>query len=236
MAARLAEVFDHVAAMFLLPLYHPVNVAEDVGTLAAMVDRFDLWCAVGYNESAFDAFGVPLAERAPRMEESLTLLERLWTDDGVTFEGEFYRIEQASVNPKATPRVCIGGSARPAVERAGRLGDAWVANVDLTRPAIEKRIRTVEEHGDGVDVIVRRDALVLEDGEAAEAAAHEELEAGYRGWGPDADWLLVGDADSVAEELAALEGLGADEVVVRPMTGAHAEETLREVARAREKR
>nr|NIU71043.1 LLM class flavin-dependent oxidoreductase [Actinomycetota bacterium] len=41
MAARLAERFDRVAAMFLLPLYHPVHVAEDVGTLAALVDEFD---------------------------------------------------------------------------------------------------------------------------------------------------------------------------------------------------
>ncbi len=84
-----------------------------------------------------------------------------------------------------------------------------------------------------MDVIVRRDALVLEDGDAAEAEARERLERGYRGWPAEADWLLVGDAESVAGDLAALEAAGADEVVVRPMANTHAEETLREVARAR---
>ncbi|MDZ7700771.1 MAG: LLM class flavin-dependent oxidoreductase [Halobacteriales archaeon] len=234
MAARLAERFDRVAAMFLLPLYDPIHVAEDAGTLAALVDEFDLWCAVGYNEAAFEAFGVPLAERAGRMEESLALLDALWADDGVTFEGEFYRVHDASVNPKAEPRVCIGGTARPAVERAARLGDAWVANADLPRAGIEQRVRTVEEHGHGVDVVVRRDALVLEDGEAAEAAAEALLADGYRGWGPEADWLLTGDAEAAGEELAALRALGVDEVVVRPMAAEHADETLRGVARARD--
>lgn len=234
MAARLAEPFDRVAAMFLLPLYHPVHVAEDVGTLDALVGQFDFWCAVGYNEAAFDAFGVQMGERAPRMEEALALLDALWSEDGVTFDGEFYAVEDVSVNPKADPRVCIGGSARPAVERAARLGDAWVANADVALPGIEQRIRTVEDVGDGdVDVIVRRDALVLDDGEAARAEAAALLDGGYRGWGPDADWLLVGDADAVAEELADLRAAGADEVVVRPMAGEHARETLREVARAR---
>ncbi len=232
MAARLAERFDRVAAMFLLPLYHPVHVAEDVGTLAALVDEFDLWCAVGYNEAAFAAFGVPLEERAGRMEEALALLDALWNGDDVTFDGEFYSVDGVSVNPKADPRICIGGTARPAVERAARLGDAWVANADLPLEGIEKRVRTVEEHGDGVEVIVRRDALVLEDGDRAEAAARELLEGGYRGWGPDADWLLVGDPASVAEELGTLRDAGASEVVVRPMAAEHAEPTLRGVADA----
>ena len=234
MAARLAGSFDRVAAMFLLPLYHPVHVAEDGGTLDTLVDALDVWCAVGYNESAFAAFGVPLEERAGRMEESLALLDALWSEDGVRFEGEYYAVDGASVNPKADARICIGGTARPAVERAARLGDAWVANADLPLAGIEKRVRTVEEHGDDVDVIVRRDALVLEDGERAEAAARALLEGGYRGWGPDADWLLVGDPGSVAAELATLRDAGASEVVVRPMAGEHAAATLRGVAAARD--
>ena len=234
MAARLAGTFDRVAAMFLLPLYHPVHVAETVGTLDALVERVDFWCAVGYNEAAFAAFGVPMAERAGRLEEGLALLDALWREDGVTFDGEFYVVDGASVNPKADPRVCIGGTARPAVERAARLGDAWVANADVPLEGLEKRVGTVEAHGDGVDVVVRRDALVLEDGERAEAAARERLEGGYRGWGPDADWLLAGDPASVADELDALRAAGASEVVVRPMAAEHAEATLRGVAAARD--
>lgn len=234
-AARLTEHFDRVAAMFLVPLYHPVLLAEQVGTLDALVDVFDFWCAVGYGEAAFSAFDVPLAERAPRFEESLSICRALWAEDDVHFEGEFYTLDGVSVNPKADPRIVVGGTAEPAVRRAGRVGDAWVANADVSLADIEVRLGWLAEEGDGDhDVLVRRDAMVLKDGAAAEAAATDLLETGYRGWSADADWLLVGDAASVAEDLATLRDAGVNEVVVRPMADDRAKETLREVARARD--
>jgi alkanesulfonate monooxygenase SsuD/methylene tetrahydromethanopterin reductase-like flavin-dependent oxidoreductase (luciferase family) len=232
-AARLAAVFDRVGAMFLLPLYDPVLVAEQAGTLAAYADEFDFWCAVGGNPASFDAFGVPRAERAPRLEEALALLDRLWTADDVTFDGEFYRVEGVSVNPKADPRVCVGGGAEPAVRRAGRLGDAWVAGPAESLADIDRKREWFADAGGG-DLVVRRDALVLDDGDRAREVADDLLAGGYRGWPADADWVLAGSPDEVADDLRALRDRGADEVVVRPMSGEHAPETLRGVAEARE--
>lgn len=232
MAGRLSATFDHVAAMFLLPLYHPVLVAEQVATLDAVTDRFDLWCAVGYGPEQFRAFDVPMGERAPRFEELLGILERLWAEDSLTYDGEFYSIDDVSV-PRADPRICIGGTAEPAVRRAGRRGDAWVANADVPLDAIHERIGWVREAGGG-DVIVRRDALVRQDGAVARETARSLLEGGYRGWGADADWVLTGSPADVTESLAELEAIGVDAVVVRPMAADHADETLRGVARARE--
>lgn len=144
-------------------------------------------------------------------------------------------MEAASVNPKADPRRCIGGTAEPAVRRAARLGGARVATADVSLASIEARIGWLADEGArSFDVIVRRDALVFDDGEAAENEAHERLVDGYRGWGPDADWVLAGDAESVAIQLEALATAGVEVVVVRPMAGTHANETFLEVARARE--
>ncbi|MFB6361699.1 MAG: LLM class flavin-dependent oxidoreductase [Halobacteriales archaeon] len=236
MAARLTETFDRVAVMFLLPLYHPVHVAEQVGTLDALVERLDFWCAVGFNQAAFDAFGIPMAERGARLDEALSLLEALWNEEPVSFDGRFYAVDSTSVNPKPDPRICIGGSAEPAVRRAGRRGDAWVVNADVPLAGIEERLPWVRDAANGdIDLVVRRDALVLEDGAAAEAAAEARLADGYRGWDPAADWLLVGDATAVAEEFAELRNAGVDEVVVRPMADDHAEETLRQIALARDR-
>lgn len=234
MAARLAAEVEYVAALFLLPLYPPVLVAEQAGTLAALADRFDLWCAVGY-AGGFEALGIPRSERAGRFEEALELLRRLWSEDEVTFEGTFYSVREVSVNPKADPRVVVGATAEPAVRRAGRLADAWVANANVPREDIADRIGWFRDAGGTGEVIARRDVLALSDGAAAQERAAELLANGYRGWPADADWVVAGDADGVAVELGRLADLGVDEVVVRPMDDAHADETLRTVAEARDR-
>lgn len=229
-ASRLAGQFDHVAAMFLLPLYDPVLLAEQVGTMDAFADTFDFWCAVGGGRDQFDAFDVPLAERAARFEELLDVLDRLWSEDEVTVDGTFYDLDGVSVNPKADSRICIGGSAEPAVRRAGRLGDAWVAGPAETREQLRQKCEWFEDAGGG-DLIVRRDVLVLPDGDRARERAAQELAEGYRGWPADTDWVVTGDAADAAEEFDRLRELGADEIVIRPMVGAHARKTLQEVAR-----
>lgn len=232
-AARLTEHVDHVAVMFLLPLYHPVTVAEQVGTIAALVDEVDVWLAVGGGADQFDAFGVPLAERGRRLVEGVELLRRLWAEDDVSFDGAFWSVEGVSVNPKADARLCLGGSAEVAVRRAGHRGDAWVANADASNDFLETALGWFAAESGG-DVIVRRDALALRDGDRADRLARERLADGYRGWPADADWILSGDETAVAAELAALRDLGADEVVVRPMVDRHAHETLAVVADARD--
>lgn len=231
--ARLAAEIDHVATMFLLPLYDPVLVAEQAGTLDALANEFDFWCAVGGGRRQFDAFDIPLDERAPRFEEALDLLDRLWTANEVTFDGKFYQVDGVSVNPKASPRICIGAGAEPAVRRAGRLGDAWVAGPSESEDDLPEKLDWFETEGGG-DVVVRREALALADGERAHELTGKKLEDGYRGWPADADWVLAGDAEAIATDLERLTELGADEIVVRPMSNTHAEETLRTVARARE--
>lgn len=234
--ARITAVVDRVAPLYLLPLHHPLLVAEHCGTLAAFADEFEFWCALGYTQSSFEAFDVPMAERVPRFEESLDILTTLMAGDPVTIDGEFYSLTDVSASPAAFPsRICIGGGAEPAVRRAGRMGDAWVASPAESPEAMETKIGWFEDAGGG-EVVARRDALVLEDGDRANELATELLESGYRGWDQDdaENWILVGDADDVAEALASLEALGVDDVTVRPMRNDRAEETLRSVARARD--
>jgi alkanesulfonate monooxygenase SsuD/methylene tetrahydromethanopterin reductase-like flavin-dependent oxidoreductase (luciferase family) len=80
--------------MLLLPLHHPLRVAEE----AAMVDacsagRLVLGVSAGYARDEFDAFGVDPAERGRRMEEGLALIWAVWTRDPVTLSGAQCRLE-----------------------------------------------------------------------------------------------------------------------------------------------
>lgn len=228
-AGRLSAVFDRLAVLFLLPLYHPLFVAEYLGTLGAFTDRLDLWCALGDNQASFDALGIDMADRVGRFEEALQLVDRLLDEEAVAFDGEHYAVETVSVSPRTDVRLCVGGLARPAIERAGRLGDAWIAHPTESLEDLERKIGWYVDAG-GDRVIARRDALVLESRDEAAARAADLLEEGYRGWPADAEWPIVGDRESVAQELGRLADVGVDEVVVGVMDDGHAEETIREFA------
>lgn len=115
----------------LLPQHHPLRVAED----GAMVDRisagrFVLAVGLGYVEREFAMLGIPMKERAARMEEGIEIVRRLWTEERVSFAGRHFRLEAAGIHPmpvqKPRPPIWVGGWADKALERAARLADAWV--------------------------------------------------------------------------------------------------------------
>src|ERR1035437_8432512 len=74
-----------VGALFLLPLWHPVTLAEQVGTLGSLTQgRFILQCALGGGDDQFGAMGVPLRGRVARFESTLAVLRRLLAGGEVT--------------------------------------------------------------------------------------------------------------------------------------------------------
>lgn len=114
----------------LLPLYHPVRVAEDAGLVDVMSGgRLVLGLALGYRPEEFHLFGVPSRERASRLEEGIQIIKRLWTEDVVTHAGRHFHFTDASIFPKPLqrprPPIWLGGWVDQAVRRAARIGDAW---------------------------------------------------------------------------------------------------------------
>lgn len=117
--------------VLLLPLYHPLLVAEE----AAMVDvisggRLILGVGAGYAPEEFAAFGASLKERGSRLDEAVPLIQRLWSEEKVTHEGRHYRIGSATLSPRPVqrprPPIWFAGWVEPALRRAGRLGDGWL--------------------------------------------------------------------------------------------------------------
>ncbi|HET9491740.1 MAG TPA: LLM class flavin-dependent oxidoreductase [Methylomirabilota bacterium] len=117
--------------VLLAPLYHPLTVAEQ----AAMVDvisrgRLILGVGAGYAPEEFAAFGVSLKERGSRMDEAMSLIDRLLSEEKVTHAGRHYRVTEATVAPRPVqrprPPIWFAGWVEPAIRRAGRMGDAWL--------------------------------------------------------------------------------------------------------------
>lgn len=116
--------------VLLLPLYHPLMVAEE-GAMVDMISggRLILGVGAGYAPEEFAAFGHSLQERGSKMEESAVLLNRLWTEEHVTHRGKHFELNNATVSPRPVrrprPPIWFGAWAGAAIRRAARLGDAW---------------------------------------------------------------------------------------------------------------
>lgn len=221
--ARLLAEWDQrpAGALYLLPLWHPVLVAEQVATLDAIArGPFVLQCALGEGQRQFSAFGVDPRHRPSRFEQSLDVIRRLLAGEEVNSEGR-YSIAGARISPLPSEPVAvwIGASADVAIDRAARLGSGWIASPSLVPEEAKRQIELYRErcaaHGREGIAVIRRDFFVGADAEEARRTAVPVIEAGYRGIDPRA--LVVGDPEQVAESLAATFALGYDEVLVRSL-------------------
>ncbi len=132
--AALASITSRIrfsTTVFLLPFHNPLRVAEQI----AMIDqlsggRAGIGVGTGWNKLEYEAYGVPFEERGPRMEEALKLMRLLWTEENVEFHGRFNRIPRLTLYPrpiqKPSPPLWVAGGAKVAIDRAARLGDAWL--------------------------------------------------------------------------------------------------------------
>ena len=100
-----------------LPLYHPLQVAEEAVTLDALSDgRFDLGLGVGNFNKDFECYNVPKSERGARMEEGLSIITGLWTQEKFSFKGKHFEIP-ALKPPRFMIEPITGPSRRVLVER-----------------------------------------------------------------------------------------------------------------------
>jgi alkanesulfonate monooxygenase SsuD/methylene tetrahydromethanopterin reductase-like flavin-dependent oxidoreductase (luciferase family) len=222
MLGRLLAEWDErpAGALFLLPLWHPVLVAEQIGTLAAIArGRFIMQCAIGAGAEQFAAFDVPLRERAARFEAALDIVRRLCAGATVDADGP-YRVVNTRIAPVPPEplEVWIGAAAPRAIDRAARLGDAFLIGPEATPPQVVDLVTAYREacarHGREPGAIaVRRDVHVGADTDDAQRVAGPVLARGYRGFDPAAP--VVGGPGEVAAAFAALGEAGCAEVVVR---------------------
>ena len=117
--------------ILIMPLLHPVHVAEDAVTLDLLSGgRYVLGIGVGYRDAEFQTFNVPLKERAQRMDESIEIMRRLWTEDKITHNGKIFQINDLGIGlkpqRKGGPPIWLAAVVDAAVQRAARLGDAWL--------------------------------------------------------------------------------------------------------------
>jgi alkanesulfonate monooxygenase SsuD/methylene tetrahydromethanopterin reductase-like flavin-dependent oxidoreductase (luciferase family) len=219
----LAEWTDRPAGcLFLVPLWNPVLMAEQIGTLAALSSGpFIIQAGLGGGHAQFKAMGADLSQRAARLEEGILVAQALLR--GETVDSELLAIQGARVAPLPPEGTewWIGGDVERAIDRAARLGDCWYGNADLTPETAARDIALYREacarhDRTPVRIPIRKDVFVAENRGEAEKVGDALVAAGYRGFERGA--VAYGDPEGVAEQLSVFVELGFTDVIIRTMS------------------
>ncbi len=176
-------------SVILLPLHHPVRVAEDVITLDLVSKgRVILGVGIGYQAADFRAFAVPMEHRVALFEEGVEILRNCWTGEPFSFRGKHYTLEDVQIRPRPfqrpAPPLWIGASVPAAARRAGRLGDAFVGtpSIDLQTAVrlVDAYREAARDAGRQPEMILMRDAWVARTQAEANAVYGPEVMAAYQ--------------------------------------------------------
>lgn len=114
-------------AVQVLPLHHPVHVAETWSTLDLLSNgRVDFACGRGYDRREYAPFGAPYMESAEMFEEAIDVLVKAWSTDGVwSHEGTYYQIPEMALTPTPIQRPLpfyVGCFSETSLEMAAKRG------------------------------------------------------------------------------------------------------------------
>src|SRR3954453_17715692 len=151
--------------IFQLPIHNPVRVAEQVATIDQISGgRISLGVGLGWWPLEYEVQGSVFRERGARMEEALEILRLVWTEEHTSFAGRFWSFPELTVHPRPVqgphPPLWVAGVADAAVERAARLGDAWlwgpVQSLGKAQSCLRVYRAACETVGKPADWILRR--------------------------------------------------------------------------------
>jgi alkanesulfonate monooxygenase SsuD/methylene tetrahydromethanopterin reductase-like flavin-dependent oxidoreductase (luciferase family) len=244
----LARVAAEVPGMDLgmvgiLPLHHPVELAEQLATLDVISGgRLVLAAAIGWRDFQFRAFEVPQGQRLSRFLEVLQVMKTLWTQERVTYAGKHFHLEDLPGAGKPLqhpyPKVLIAANLDPGVARAARIADGWLISSRATVPTIARQValyRKALPQGQAGYVAAWREMYVARDRDSAMAIIRPHVEWLYRDRAalghnralPEADRIdvpfdqvlegrfIIGSPEECAAEVRTYQGLGVEELILR---------------------
>lgn len=236
-AAAVTEKLKLGVSVIVLPIRNAPQLAKSIGSIDHMSHgRVILGVGLGpvfAGDRYFQIFGVRADEALRRFNESVTLLKRLWTEEEVSFEGEFYRLQKTHMEPKPVqqphPPLWFGGQHPNALRRAARVADGFMGAGPTTTEEfgrhVEQLRRFMDEAGrDPASLpISKRVYLAVDNDERRAKQSLDEFFAQRYPWqlkaNPNyvADTCVWGSGARVADGLARVIDLGASMIVLNPL-------------------
>ena len=143
--AALTERIRLVTGVLVLPQRQTALVAKQAAQVDVLTGgRLILGVGVGNSPLEYEAQNEEIHNRGRRLDEQIHVLRALWTEETVTFHGEWHHLSDVGINPRPVQRpipIWVGGRADAALERAGRLADGWVPSSDVDAEGLVAKIR-----------------------------------------------------------------------------------------------
>jgi probable F420-dependent oxidoreductase len=158
--AGLTKRIELVTGIIILPQRQTVLVAKQAAALDVLSKgRLRLGIGIGWNAVEYEALGEDFKNRGRRSEEQVDVLRKLWTQQLVTYNGQWHKITDAGINPLPVQRpipIWFGGTDERALRRLAKLGDGWFPQMgpdEKCQAAIEKIRAYAKETGRDPDQI-----------------------------------------------------------------------------------
>lgn len=236
MLAAIAAVTKRVRigpSILLVPLQHPVVICKAVTTLDHISNgRFSFGIGIGGEyPKEFNAVGVPVKERGPRTNEALELMKRLWTEDKVTFNGRFFKLQDTGLDPKPVqkphPPIIVAGR-KGSIARTAKYGDGWMpymVNMEMYRDWWRQIEEQASALGRDPSKIERQLFVFITVAKSKEEAVAQSVKALGQRYAQDFSnrvysYHIAGTAQQCAERIHEWIDLGVQHFIFSPSAGA----------------
>lgn len=218
-------------AMVVSALHNPVHLAKTIASLDQISrGRIEIGLVTGGPFRMFSAFDVDPASFVARFSEGLRLMRQLWTQPRVDFDGRFWQLSNAAMEPKPFqkphPPIWFGGSHPNALRRAVRLAHGFIGAGSSTTEAFARQARIAREQlhqqqrdPDGFTIAKRVYIAVDDDADRVRDRITDALDRryGYFGLGNLAAVAVAGTPDDCIAGLRDIATAGAHIVLLNPL-------------------
>jgi probable F420-dependent oxidoreductase len=216
-------------AVIVLPARNPAQLAKELATIDRLSGgRLTVAVGIGRKEPTASELGLPTGHRARRLEEGVEVLRTLWGDGPSSYQGEIYDFDGLVIEPKPAqrpgPPIWFGAGSPPALRRAARIGDGWLASGSSSPEVFADNLRIVTdalgEFGRDQDAfeVGKRIYIAVEDSEeSGRERLRPILDGMYSNSGLTDRVAVCGTGEACAAQLKKVVDAGARELLLHPM-------------------
>lgn len=181
--AAVTKKIGFTTGVIILPQRQTVLLAKQTAEIDLLSGgRLRLGVGVGWNDVEFQSMGMNFRDRGKRSAEQIEVMRKLWTEESVTFEGQWHTLDAVGIRPLPVQRpipVWIGGTADPVLKRIAKLGDGWYVPSYLNEEQIvehtDRLMGYAEQFGRNRDSIGLEGIIRMWGREAADCAESLEM-------------------------------------------------------------